>query len=173
MNNQQKDSRKFSMKENVVPQTKAKSKISKAIFIVNATKAAKEEYEECIEYTKDAISETIELLRQGNAFEFTPIGIMNQREQAFGPFENKKLAPYMTPSILNEQGKDWKGHVWAYGTLPMIWEEYLEPNYQVPRVYWCKKCEHSQPFKGSCGNCKSNGEKYVPTQQIKDWDDEL
>ncbi len=150
-----------------------KNIVSKAIFIINATKAAREEYEEANEYAVQALSETIELLRHGNAFEFTPIGIMNQREQAFGPFKTKKLASYMIPSILDSQGKDWKGHVWTFGTLPMIWEEYLEPNYQVPRVYWCKKCGHSQAFKGSCGHCRSQGDKYIPTIEIKDWEGEL
>ena len=151
-----------------IEKTPSKNEISKAIFIINATKAAREEYQEVDEYTTNAFSETIELLRQGNAFEFTPIGIMSQREQAFGPFKTKKLASYMIPSILDGQGKDWKGHVWTFGILPMIWEEYLEPNYQVPRVYWCKKCGHSQAFKGSCGSCRSKGDKYIPTIEIKD-----
>ena len=149
---------------------KEQKRIVQATFIINATKACMEELEDYQTYTENSFIETIELLRKGIAYEFTPVGIMEQREQAFGPFENRKTASFMIPSELNSEGKDWKGQRWTYGVLPMIWETFVDPNFQVPRVYWCEKCGKTQSFKGSCGHCKSNGEKYVPTKEIKDWE---
>lgn len=142
-------------------------------FIINATRAVREECEEFNEYASRAFEETIKLLSQGNAFEFTPIGIMVQKEEAFGPFESRKLATYMIPSELDEKGKDWKGHTWILGVMPMIWEDFIVPNYQVPRAYWCRECGHTQAFKGSCGNCRGQGRKFIPTIEIKDWEGDL
>ena len=147
-----------------------KGAVAKATFIINATRAGREEIETFEEHTRKSFAETIDLLRQGIAYEFTPVGIMEQRDQAFGPFEDRKTASFMIPSELDEKGKDWKGHRWTYGVLPMIWETFVDPNFQVPRVYWCRECNQAQSFKGSCGHCKSNGKKFVKTLEVKDWE---
>ena len=156
-----------------LPQPTPPRELANAIFIINTTRAAREEVEDGIEHTKAAIQETLSLLASGTAWEFTPLGIMEQREHAFGPFETKKLAAHMIPSVLDEEGRDWKGHIWTYGTLPMIWDDFLDPNFQVPRAYWCRKCGKFQTFKGSCSTCRANGHKFVPTIEIKDWESEV
>lgn len=147
--------------------------VMQAHFIINATQACKEEMEEYDEYTTKSFKQTIELLSQGTAFKFTPVGIMELREQAFGPFEDKKTARFMIPSELDSNGKDWKGNTWTFGILPMIWEAFVDPNFQVPRIYYCKECSNHQTFKGSCSYCKSQGKKFIPTIEIKDWDKEF
>jgi hypothetical protein len=144
-----------------------------AIFIFKATTASREAVMGVNEYTKSILQETLPLLAAGTAWEFTPMGIMEQQELAFGPFETKKHAAYMIPSTLDEDGKDWKGDEWTYAQLPMIWEEYILPNYQVPRYFWCRECKNTQNFKGSCSTCRSNGEQFVPTIEIKDWEREI
>ena len=156
---------------NAMPQRK--ESVESAFFIFNASPGAGDAVMGPNEYTRHIIKETLELLASGMAWEFTPIGIMEQQEEAFGPFETRKEASYMIPSILDERGKDWKGHSWTYGKLPMIWEEFIQPNYQVPRYFWCRKCKSTQTFKGSCGTCKANGEQFVPTIEVKDWEREL
>jgi hypothetical protein len=147
--------------------------LASAIFILKATGAAREAVMGVNEYTKAILEETLALLASGTAWEFTPIGIMEQQEQAFGPFELKKHASYMIPSNLDEDGKDWKGDAWTYCQLPMIWEDFILPNYQVPRYFWCKGCKSTQTFKGSCSTCRFNGEQFVPTIEIKDWEREI
>lgn len=148
-------------------------KVPTSCFIINATKSVGPECAEFKDFITNAFEETIGLLSRGSAFEFTPIGIMAHKEEAFGPFETKKLASYMIPSELDEDGKDWKGHIWIYGSMPMIWEDFIIPNYQVPRAYWCRSCGHTQVFKGSCGACRKNGKKFTPTIEIKNWDGDL
>ena len=163
----------------IIPQTPSTTEKSiapppnSAIFIFNATPGARNAIMGPNEYTRSVLEETLKLLASGTAWEFTPIGIMEQQDQAFGPFETKKEASYMIPSILDSEGKDWKGHSWTYGTLPMIWGDYIIPNYQVPRFYWCKECKSTQTFKGSCSTCRANGKQFIPTIEIKDWEREL
>ena len=147
--------------------------VMQAHFIINATQACMEEMDEYDEYTTKSFEQTIQLLSQGSAFKFTPVGIMELREQAFGPFEDRKTARFMIPSELDSNGKDWKGNTWTFGILPMIWEAFVDPNFQVPRIYYCKECSNHQTFKGSCSYCKSQGKKFIPTIEIKDWDKEF
>tara|TARA_B100000287_G_scaffold400401_1_gene419597 strand:- start:3974 stop:4492 length:519 start_codon:yes stop_codon:yes gene_type:complete len=156
---------------NVKPEKK--EPVATAFFVFNASPGAGDAVMGINEYTRHILEETLQLLASGMAWEFTPIGIMEQQDQAFGPFETKKEASYMIPSVLDEEGKDWKGQSWTYGQLPMIWDEFIEPNYQVPRYFWCRKCGGTQTFKGSCSTCKSNGEQFVPTIEIKDWNREI
>ena len=48
-------------------------------------------------------------ISKGSDFRITPLGILIQREMAWGPFEKKNHAEYMIPSLLDEDGRDWKG----------------------------------------------------------------
>ncbi len=144
-----------------------------AWFIMNSTKASKNETEFPEEYSKKTINETIDLLSKGSDFRITPLGILIQREMAWGPFEKKSHAEYMIPSALDEKGKDWKGEKWNICKLPMLWEEFEMPNYQVKRMFWCSHCGGAQPFKGSCSVCKANHEVFRKTIEIKDWENEL
>ena len=144
-----------------------------AWFILNASKASQNETEFPEDYSKTVFRQTMDLLSKGSDFRITPLGILIQREMAWGPFEKKAHAEYMIPSILDDDGRDWKGEKWGISQLPMIFEDFEMPNYQVRRVYWCKHCNGAQPFKGSCSICKSNHSVFRKTIEIKDWENEL
>ena len=145
----------------------------KAHFIINATLAAQESCEDPFDYAKETIKETLTQLAIGTSFQLTPLGVLESRDMAYGPFETRTKANFIIPSELNEKGLDWQGNKWFIGEVPMIWDDYMQPNYGIKRVYRCAECENIQMFKGSCSKCKGEGRLHIKTMEIKDWGEDF
>ena len=142
-------------------------------WAINITKSIDDPDEITVENIQTMFDGITDEIRRKIPYGISTLKRLERKSAAFGPFERPTHARTMPASELDDDHKDFFGNQWAFLALPMVFKEFHEPVWTVRKIFVCSKypeCTGHQNFKGSCTSCKSKGEKFVKTIEIRDWE---